>query len=111
MALPTYVDASAAGDNVVVAGVAGKRIAVTAFLLLPASAVTFTFKSGTAAAGSNATIWGGVAVGGSGQPLALPGGHNPNYWMVTAADGDDLNLSLSDDVQVMGVLNWQYIQC
>ena len=92
------IDHAASGDNTLVAAVPGKKIRVLSFLLVSAGTVTVRFESGasgTALTGQMTTAVNSV--------IAAP--YNPGGWFETAA-GALLNLELSGNVSVDGVLNY-----
>lgn len=104
------INASASGDNVIVAAVAGKRIRVLGANFLSAGTVNATWKTGTASAGSNAALSGAyplVAQAGMVLPLSPvdAGGHALAH-MVTAV-GEALNLNLSGAVLLAGSLVYE----
>ncbi len=88
-----------AGDNPVVALVAGKRIKVLGYVLIGEGAVRVTFKS-------NATALSGamnLAADGNGIAAAMADFDRP--WLTTAV-GEALNLHLDAGVQVSGHLTY-----
>lgn len=95
------VISTATGDTTLVAAVAGKTLRVLAVVIVPASAVTIRFESGT----------GGTALTGQMSIAAnalftLP--FNPAGWCETAAAAL-LNLEQSGTVALAGVLLYQEI--
>lgn len=93
------IDAASAGDNTVVAAVAGKKIRVVGIKFSVASDVTVTWKSGT----------GGTAL--SGAETFKAGGGMSDYWgphgyFFETSAGALLNCSLGGAVQVSGWLNY-----
>jgi hypothetical protein len=90
------IDTAAAGNNTLVAAVAGKKIRVLSFLLVGAGTVAVAFQSGA----------GGTALTGA-MPLAastvVQGAYNPSGLFETAA-GVLLNLNLSAAIGVRGML-------
>jgi hypothetical protein len=92
------IDCASAGDNTVVAAVAGKKIRVLAYVLVVSAAVTVKFMSdvgGTAAALSGAmSLAANSGVGAS----FVPAGH------VEAVAGKALNFYLGGAIQVSGHL-------
>lgn len=95
------ISAASAGDNVLVAGVANKSIAVYEFCVIPASGVTATLKSGVG--GAAQALTGPMPLGGTSGPPGLGGHYNPAAHFTTNP-GEALNLSLSTGVSVAGWL-------
>jgi hypothetical protein len=90
------VNASASGDNVVVSGVAGKRIAVLAYVLSAAAPVDAKWRS----SGGDLTGPFGMATG---KPIKRD--HDPDGMVITDVGGD-LILSLSGVVSVGGHITY-----
>ena len=90
--LRAIVDATASGDTVIVAAVAGKRIRVLGLILVGSAAVTVRFRSG-------------VTPISAGFPLAANGGMAPpvtaHGWAQTTVN-EALNLNLSGIANVGG---------
>lgn len=97
------VTAAAAGDNTLVAAVAGKRIRVHS-LALVASGGANTVRLESAASGTALT--GQMDIVADGQ-LVLA--HNPAGWCQTVA-GQLLNLELSAATSVAGVLTYSEVE-
>lgn len=98
------INASAAGDNTIVAAVAGKQITVVGLLLMNnvATAQTVTVKDGAATA-----LSGPLALSTAGSPLFMP--ERPDFeYFSTSNVTNNLVLNLSAATQVGGVV-W-YIQ-
>ena len=96
------ISASSSGDNTLVAATAGKKIYVYSFRYKSAGTVSVTFKTGSAAGGSNAAISGAFPeVAGSGI-----GGSGGFFPVMITASGELLNLNLSGAVQVSGMLTY-----
>jgi len=94
------IDASASGDNQVVAAVAGKRIRVISYTLITSAAVTAKWRS------ASTDITGGMAFaanGGSEPSVSIlsPGGI---FGLFQTEPGEALNLNLSSAVAVGGHL-------
>ena len=87
-----FVDATAAGDTVIVAAIASKRIRIIGLILVGSAAVTIRFRSG-------------VTPISAGFPLAANGGMAPpvtaHGWAQTAIN-EALNLNLSGIANVGG---------
>lgn len=94
------INASASGDNTLLAGVAGKNIIVHQFAFTCVGAVTITFEDedGNVLAGP----WSFDATGGAAPPVNLMG-------MFKVAVGKDLIMNLSSAVQVGGFLYGTYL--
>jgi len=97
------VAAAAAGDNTLVAAVAGKRIRVHA-LALVASGGANTVRLESGAAGT--ALSGQMDLAADGQ-LVLA--HNPAGWLQTAA-GELLNMELTAATSVAGMLVYSLIE-
>jgi hypothetical protein len=96
------VDAAASGNNTLVAAVTGKRIRVTALLLVSAGTVNATFQSGA----------GGTALTGA-MPLVANAQINvPGipHGMFETAVGALLNLNLSAAIAVRGFLKYVLVE-
>lgn len=94
------IDASASGDNAIVAAVAGKRIRVIGYTIIAGAAVTAKWRSATT------DISGGMALaanGGAAPSVSVlsPGGM---FGVLQTEPGEALNLNLSDAVAVGGHL-------
>jgi len=87
------INASASGDNTIVAAISGKRIRVVNYFMIAANAVNATWKSGSSASLSGALPL--VANVGGVCPEAVLG------WLITTA-GEALVLNLSGAVLVAG---------
>ena len=85
----SVVSFGSVGDNVVVAGVPGKRILVTGLVLVFASDVTLTFKRGSTA------LSGSMPFLANGSLVLDPLSHNQGAWLETeAGEAFIANLSL-----------------
>ena len=95
--LSAPINASSNGDNVLVAGVAGKAIIVLQYVYERADAVTITIKSED-----------GTVLDGPCGPSVVGGGKASGFcpvgWFRTTTLGDDLIMNLSSGVQVGGSL-------
>lgn len=97
------VSAAAAGDNTLVAAVAGKRIRVLALILVASGgALSVRLESGA----GGAALTGVMDLAADGQ-LVLP--WNPAGWCQTAVAAL-LNLELSAATLVAGVLTYQLVE-
>jgi hypothetical protein len=95
------INASAAGNNEIVAAVTGKSIAVLAVILMAADTVTATIYSDNQSGGT--ALSGPLPLGASGG-FVLPAATDPAAcWFKTAA-GKKLNLYLSAAKQVSGAV-------
>lgn len=86
------INASASGDNQIVAAVTGFKIVVLSYVLVAAGTVTATWKSGASTSLSGA------------MPLVANSGVSANgaYGVVQSAASEALNLDLSTNVAVTG---------
>lgn len=92
------IDASASGNNTIVAAVTGKKLRVISLFYLAAGTVTCTFQSGA----------GGTAITGPLPHTAQTGAvlnYNEDGWFETAA-GSLLNLNLNAAIAVAGALSY-----
>lgn len=99
------IDTATMGNNVIVAGVANKRIKVTSLVIVVAGAVTTQWLSGaTALSGAMSFTTGG------GYALALSPsiGLTKEAYLVTNT-GDNLILALGGAVQVSGHGTWEFV--
>ena len=92
------VDVSSAGDNTIVAAVAGKKIRLLSIFLITSSNLAIAFESGAS----------GVALTGDMElsrktPFVLP--FNPEGWFETA-EGALLNLELGGATAMAGCLSY-----
>lgn len=94
--LPAVVSAAGAGDNTIVAAIAGRQIKVASYVLVATGAVVATWKSGAASAISGAMSL--AANGGISEP-----GEASSHVLETVA-GQALVLNLGAAVQVSGHL-------
>lgn len=92
------VSASSSGDNIVIAGVTGKRISVWALDLVLASSTTVTLKDASTA------LTGAMTLTQYTKPLVAG---VPAYW--TLGVGDNFVVNLGTGVQVSGVV-WYSVQ-
>lgn len=98
---PKYVavSCSASGNNQLVAGISGKRIRLVSCLLVADGTVAVKFRSASTDLSGAMSL---VANSGFVAPEAVVG------WVV-AAQGEELNLNLSDAVQVSGMLVYEEV--
>ena len=92
------INATAAGDNTIVAAVAGMKIRVTALTFTCSAAANIAYKSGASVTKINA------------MPFAATGGldsqrHAPNYFVETNT-GDAFVMNLDGVYNVRGSLNY-----
>ncbi len=92
--LTAILSFSTSGANELIAAVSGKRIKVYAFYLVPASAVSVTFKSATTALSAVVPLTG---------PWSGDLGAEPLY---QTAAGEAFNCTLSSGVAVVGELRY-----
>lgn len=92
------IDHGAAGDNTIVAAVAGKKIRVLSYVIVAAGAVTVRFES----AASGAALTGQMSLAANGGVSCA---YNEGGWFETAA-GALLNLELGGIVSVDGHLSY-----
>lgn len=93
------INVASSGDNTVVAAVTGTKIVVTHYFIMPASAVTVTWKSGST------EITGNIQ-------LAANGGGNdssPDEGLFETAEGEALILNLGGAVAVDGYLVYHLV--
>ena len=108
MAQSAQITASALGDNVVVAGVAGYAIRVVGYTLTFAAAVNARWMSDVA---GGAVALTGLLYGLGAAPLPVtvaPPGPSARGWFQTGS-GKALNLNLSAAVAVGGHILFEYI--
>lgn len=96
---PLYavVNASASGDNTVVAGTSGMQIVVLQYTIVASAAVTVTWES------SGGAVLGGPMAHAANGGVATP--YNPTAHFVTTS-GEGLVLNLSSAVQVGGHVSY-----
>lgn len=92
------ISAASSGNNIVIAGVAGKRIYIFGIDLSTASSTTVQFKDGTTA------LTGIMTLNAYSKGLLVS---SPAYWVLTA--GNDFVISLGGAVQMSGAV-WYAIQ-
>jgi hypothetical protein len=95
------INASAGGNNEIVAAVSGKSIAVLAMMLMAADSVTATVYSDVQSGGT--ALSGPLPLGASGG-FVLPAPADPVACWFKTATGKKLNLYLSAAKQVSGVV-------
>lgn len=87
------VNASASGDNTVIAGVAGKSIYVYGFDLSLAQSTTFTLKSG-----ASTSLTGPMTL----NAYSKSATYAPAYWVTNP--GDNLVINLGSAIQCSGTI-------
>lgn len=97
------IDHGTSGDNVIVTGVPGKRIAVIGCLVVSTGTVNVIWKDGATDAGRTGDINLQAREG-----YVLPCAPHPRYWWIGTA-GTDLILNLSAAVGVDGIVTYQEI--
>src|SRR5262245_14187511 len=98
------INASASGNNQIVAGVAGRRVVILGYILIASGAVTAQWISGAV------NLTGPMALGGAGGGVsASPGRSEVGFfrWGV-GATGADLTLTLGGATQVGGSLTYTF---
>ena len=98
--LQAAINAATADTHRIVAGVPGKKIRVPNMHYRAYGTVTLTWKSGSDALGGPEALEKGWGVSDRWAPFG--------YFFETA-EGEDLNLELSDSVQVTGWLNYHLV--
>lgn len=88
------VDLSTAGDNIIVAGVAGKTIRVFKLFLVLGGDTLLTFKDGP-------TEFDGPLTMTTGGAIVFDEPRPPRHWFKTS-DGNDFIINLSTPVQLSG---------
>lgn len=86
------ISESTAADNEIVAGVAGKKIVVTEYLIVAAGAVVATFK----------TEGGAALTGAMTMATGIPISARDEDGLFETVEGEGLDLTLSGGVQVSG---------
>lgn len=94
------VDVATAGDNTIVAGVAGRRIQLVHYLLNPQGAVNLFWRDGAGGAALSGTIVFGAAG-------FLDTGNAEG--LLATSDGNALVLNLSGAVQVSGHISYMLL--
>jgi hypothetical protein len=99
------VNATATGNNTIVAGVAGMKVRVLHYTLIASAAVTVTWQTS-----SGGALSGGMALAGPGQGLSSAfADQEIRAGLIETAVGDALILNLSGAVAVGGHLTYALV--
>jgi hypothetical protein len=97
------IDCASTGDNVVINAVPGFTIIVEAYFLdANGNAVTATWKSGSATAGTNTKLSGAMSLAGTSQPVSIESHADGTRGVLRCISGDALVLNMGTGVQVSG---------